>query len=440
MSFMDLPILLPLAEIKPITSLIVRYGYLKLIGEFPYDGPDRPHCGLKVAARTRRGTEIAEVLAVSCEGTGCAKAVSKDKMQAYIEVSGGADYPFSTEGKILRIATKEDIDHQRELDAQKSEYAKACKQAIKDLELPMKLVDVEPLLGGEMVTFYFLSESRIDFRNLVKQLAGKFHTRIQMHQIGSRDEARIVADFEICGEHCCCKQFLKSLKPVSMGAAKMQKATLDPGKISGRCGRLKCCLRYEEELYEELRKKLPRGGTFVRCAEGMGEVIETQIITQLVKIRLVDGRIVSVSNDELTERDLPAPPPPSPDELRSEQDNRRHERPSRSARVSEGKPIRSEPRKLADEPMPEPRQPRRQREQQSEPRPQRQPQPQQQKPQTPPPPPPPQAPTQPPEQTPPAPGVGLMGRRRRGRTRGRGPGESPQQGGNAGDAPEEKAD
>jgi cell fate regulator YaaT (PSP1 superfamily) len=422
MSFMDLPILLPLCDIKPITSLIVRYGYLKLIGEFSHVGEDRPHCGLKVVARTRRGTEIAEVLAISCEGTGCAKTVSKDKMQAYIECSGGADYPFSTEGKILRIATPEDIARQRELDAQKPEYTKTCKQFIKEIELPMKLVDVELLLGGEMVTFYFLSESRIDFRNLVKLLAGKFHTRIQMHQIGSRDEARLVADYEICGEHCCCKQFLKSLKPVSMGAAKMQKATLDPGKISGRCGRLKCCLRYEEDLYEELRKKLPRPDTFVRCAEGVGEVIETQIITQLVKLRLSDARIVSVNVEELTERDLPAPPPPSPEQLRAESESR--ERHPRTSRVVEpAKPLRSEPRKLADE-VPEPRPQKRP----TEPRKQ----PQQQK--TPPP-----APqqTQPPAKSPQQPGVGMMGRRRRGRARGRGPGEAPQQGGGAGENAEE---
>jgi hypothetical protein len=154
-----------------------------------------------------------------------------------------------------------------------------------------------------------MSEARVDFRGLVKHLAGRFRTRIQMHQVGARDEARLVADYETCGQHCCCKQFLKVLKPISMGAAKMQKATLDPNKISGRCGRLKCCLRYEETTYEDLKRKLPRVGSRVRTSEGVGFVEETMILTQLVKVRLDNSeRMVAVANEELLERDLPQPP------------------------------------------------------------------------------------------------------------------------------------
>src|SRR4029077_13430593 len=112
------------------------------------------------------------------------------------------------------------------------------------------------------------------------------HTRIEMHQVGARDEARLTADYEKCGQHCCCKQFLKVLTPISMRSAKIQKATLDPTKISGRCGRLMCCLRYEDETYESLRKKLPNRQSRAITEEGPGTVIDTQILTQLVLIRL----------------------------------------------------------------------------------------------------------------------------------------------------------
>jgi len=307
MSSIDLPVIeWPPALVVP-RSLVVRYGYLRNMGEFPYDGDVRPGCGAKVVLQTRRGTEMAEVVTTTCSNGGCAKSVTRDKMMDYIKASGGSDYPFYTDGRILRIATPEDYREQSRIEGNKSQYVAAGKTLIAEMQLPMKLVEVELILGGEMSVFYFMSEHRVDFRVLVKHLATRFHTRIQMHQVGARDEARLVADYETCGQHCCCKQFLKVLKPVSMGAAKMQKATLDPNKISGRCGRLKCCLRYEEETYEDLRKKLPRLGTRVRTAEGVGVVIETMILTQLVKVRLENDRFAAVANEELLERDVPLP-------------------------------------------------------------------------------------------------------------------------------------
>src|SRR5262249_39710830 len=150
-----------------------------------------------------------------------------------------------------------ELNKQAALSARRPEYVKACKAFIAELELPMKLVDVEPILGEELLTFYYMSEQRVDFRRLVKLLAAEFKTRIEMRQVGARDEGRVVADYERCGQHCCCKNFLKVLKPVSMKSAKLQKATLDPLKISGRCGRLMCCLRYEDQTYDELKKNLP---------------------------------------------------------------------------------------------------------------------------------------------------------------------------------------
>src|SRR5688572_18586875 len=308
MTFIDLPVVQPPPLLKPPSSLVVRYGHLRMIGEFPYDGETRPGCGAKVVIETRRGTEMAEVLTTTCSKGGCAKSITRDKLFEYIDNSGGKDYPFSTEGRVLRIASPDDYAKQSRLEAEKPDYVAACKTLIREMDLPMKLVEVELLLGGEMATFFFMSEHRVDFRSLVKHLASRFRTRIQMHQVGARDEARLVADYETCGQHCCCKQFLKVLKPISMGSAKMQKATLDPNKISGRCGRLKCCLRYEEETYDDLRRKLPRINSRVRTAEGTGVVLETMILTQLVKVRLDSERIVAVANEELLERDLPAMP------------------------------------------------------------------------------------------------------------------------------------
>jgi cell fate regulator YaaT (PSP1 superfamily) len=425
MPFLDLPVLQPLEAIRPPTTLLVRFGYLRQIGELIYDGPARPLCGARVVARTRRGLEIAEVLTTICSESGCAKAVSRDRVLAYIANSGGNDFPFSSEGKVLRVATADDLARQRELDTRKPEYTLACKTLISEIQLPIKLVDVEPLLGGEMVTFYFLSESRVDFRSLVKHLASRFHTRIQMHQVGARDEARLVADFETCGEHCCCRQFLKVLRPVSMGAAKMQKATLDPSKISGRCGRLKCCLRYEEDNYEELRRKLPRVGTFVRAKDGVGEVVETTILTQLVKVRLGEGRFIAVANEELLERDLPEPPRPAEPTDQNGFSRREAPRAEDSSRRQPRSRRESSPEDARPQP---PRPPRRQDRRTEGPR----------VPGAPPASPkgdventrvaavPPAPPKPAAGETPPAaPGVGMLGRRRRGRGRGRGPGEPP---------------
>jgi cell fate regulator YaaT (PSP1 superfamily) len=300
--------------LQPVRSLVVRHGYLRQVAELPYDGP-RPACGGKVVIKTRRGTELASVLTTTCQNTGCPKSISRQQMLDYMDMSGGRDYPFGTDGRVLRIADAEDLSQQQHLERQKPMYISACRSLIQEMQLPMRLVDVEVLLGGETMTFYFLSEHRVDFRGLVKQLAAQFHTRIQMHQVGSRDESRVVADFETCGQECCCRQFLKVLRPVNMGSAKMQKATLDPGKISGRCGRLKCCLRYEEETYDQLRRMLPRNGSRVRTGEGLGTVIGGTILTQLVKVRLDNDRIIAVASEELLERDVkeaaPARPRPS---------------------------------------------------------------------------------------------------------------------------------
>jgi cell fate regulator YaaT (PSP1 superfamily) len=297
------------ARIEAPKTIVVRFGYMKLVGEYAYDGDAKPGCGSKLIARTHRGTEVVEMLTTTCENAGCAKSVTRKEMRQYIEDSGGHDFPFFTNGKILRVASIEDLNRHSEITNRKGEYLQQCKELIRELQLNMKLVEVEPILGGELLTFFYMAEDRVDFRTLVMRLASEFKARIEMRQVGARDEARLVADFERCGQHCCCKNFLKVLKPISMRAAKMQKATLDPLKISGRCGRLMCCLRYEDQTYKELKANLPHRKTRVGTSEGPGLVLDSRILTQLVLVQLEDGdRQIAVPVEELMDPDeCPAP-------------------------------------------------------------------------------------------------------------------------------------
>lgn len=303
-------------RLKPPTSIVVRFGAMRFVGEYPYDGEAKPGCGSKLVVRTHRGTELGEMLTSTCPNAGCGKSVTRKQMLEYIENSGGKDYPFFTEGRVLRIATIEDMNAQARLEASAPDLVRQAREEVAALALDMKVIEAEPILGGEKVTFYFTAPDRVDFRELARRLAHRFQTRIELRQVGARDEARLIADYERCGQHCCCKQFLKVLKPVSMKAAKVQKATLDPMKISGRCGRLMCCLRYEDETYDELKKRLPRNKTRVGTAEGPGIVIDSQILTQLVLVALerVDKRI-AVPVEELCDPDA-VPPPKAPDPLR----------------------------------------------------------------------------------------------------------------------------
>ncbi len=297
------------ARLKPPTSIVIRYGVMQAVAEYPYDGPAKPGCGSKLVARTHRGLEVVEMLTTTCSNSGCGKSVSRQEMLEYIENSGGRDYPFRTDGKILRVATVEDLARWSSIQADAREKAKPIKAAARELGLDLKVVEIEPILGGEVLTVYYTSEARIDFRELVKRIAAEFKTRIEMRQVGARDEARLIADYERCGQHCCCKNFLKVLKPISMRSAKTQKGTIDPLKISGRCGRLMCCLRYEDETYEDLKKRLPKNRSRVGTPDGPGIVVDSKILVQLVLVRLeADGRDIAVPVEELCDPDAcPAP-------------------------------------------------------------------------------------------------------------------------------------
>lgn len=309
---------------KVYPTCAVRFGYMNNIGEFRYAPGMLFGCGAKVVIQTERGTEIGQQVSLTC--TGCDKSVKRQQMLTYVKNSG-QDFFRLKSGRILREANAQDLEEDRRLKSGVREKLQRARELARELGLTMKFVECEHLFGGERIVFYFMSEARVDFRELVRRLAHDYHTRIEMYQVGARDEARLVADYEICGRECCCKSFLKTLRPVSMRMAKLQKATLDPAKVSGRCGRLRCCLRYEHEGYEELNKKLPNNGTRVRTDQGVGTVRDRQILTQLVTIEYDDGgRLETVGIEDLLERDLPQRRPgdaPSPDARQARPADRR---------------------------------------------------------------------------------------------------------------------
>ena len=190
---------------------------------------------------------------------------------------------------VLRVATAKD-DEQETANKQKEKDAfQICLEKIKKHELPMKLIDAEYTFDNNKVLFYFTADGRIDFRELVKDLASVFKTRIELRQIGVRDETKIVGGIGICGRPLCCHTHLSEFVPVSIKMAKEQNLSLNPTKISGVCGRLMCCLNHEEETYEELNRKLPNVGDFVTTANGLkGEVHSVNVLRQLVKV-IVDA-------------------------------------------------------------------------------------------------------------------------------------------------------
>jgi cell fate regulator YaaT (PSP1 superfamily) len=421
------------AALKAPKTLVVRFGSMKLVGEFPYDGSAKPGCGSKLVIRTYRGTELGEMLTTTCANSGCSKSVSRQEMLQYIENSGGRDYPFVTDGRVLRVATLEDLDRQAKQDQSRHELTMRARSVAQRLNLPLKIVDVEALLGNERLLVYYQCEERIELRDLARDLSAELRNRVDLKQVGARDEARLTADYERCGQYCCCKNFLKVLKPISMRSAKIQKATLDPLKISGRCGRLMCCLRYEDETYDDLRKRLPRKKSRVGTPEGDGWVVDSQILTQLVLVQLeAEDKQVAVPVENLTE---PKGPPPPPMPAFPPQGPRRPEGAPPPRPAQGGPPPRPQPGPRPPAPRPEPRPP--QQERPRRPEPPRRPAPAEEMDFD-------DIPTDagedsgpaesgPPEQGQPQqgePGAGRRRRRRR-RRRGQGPGGPPQPGGEA---------
>jgi cell fate regulator YaaT (PSP1 superfamily) len=278
--------------------MLVRYGRMNSLAFFEHNEAEIPKVHTRVVIKTERGLELGCIVGQLSSYRGGHFKLRPEQVKEYFDNSD-IDFNPPNVGKFVRYATHDDISEERHLRKIVQEEIECCRRIIKELDLPMKVVDAEHVFGGERIIFYFMSDGRVDFRELVKKIAQEYQTRIEMRQIGSRDEAKLLGDVECCGQQCCCQRFLKLLKPVNMRMAKMQKATLDPSKISGYCGRLKCCLRYEDKTYSELKKRLPRKSSIVKTAKGQGKVVDTQILTQLVVVEYENGDKEAVGVDEL---------------------------------------------------------------------------------------------------------------------------------------------
>ncbi|WP_238381349.1 PSP1 domain-containing protein [Mariniblastus fucicola] len=273
-------------------SYIVRYGSMRNLGVMQAGSTDSYRRGQEVIVKTDRGTESGQVL---CEAS--------DDALSHL------DDPPS--GRILREFGDQDADDLAANEAGRAKLMKDVEKQIEKLGLVMQLVDVEQILGRQRVVIYYLAEARVDFRELVKLLAAMLSTRIEMRQIGVRDEAKLLADYGDCGKPVCCNTHLVKMPPVSMKMAKLQKATLDPTKISGRCGRLKCCLRYEFETYDEIQKSMPNVGWRIVTRQGKAKVIAQQILAEQLLIETEDHRRMLIDASEVLsvlEKTSPAKP------------------------------------------------------------------------------------------------------------------------------------
>lgn len=270
----------PPADLADGTKFLVRHGATRALGEFL-----PPEQGLVarrdvVILRTTRGTEHGEVLCPSSP-------------QAIAHI------PDPTGGAILRLATADDRKKIDDLPAAEARDLDTGNRLVQQHRLAMQLVSAERLFGGERLVFFFLAEHRVDFRELVKSMAREYHTRIELRQIGVRDEAKLKADFGDCGRPVCCNSFMMVMPPVSMRMAKLQKSTLDPTKISGRCGRLKCCLRFEQDVYEAHQQELPPAGSRVLTRQGQGRVLAVEVLARRLLVEFEDGRRQPVTADEV---------------------------------------------------------------------------------------------------------------------------------------------
>jgi cell fate regulator YaaT (PSP1 superfamily) len=286
---------------KPVKRkfILVRYGRMNSLGVFEHNEAQIPRTPTRIVVKTDKGLELGHLVGQLSSYKDGRFRLAEEQIGSYY-VTSEISFNHEPVGKVVRLATPDDISEEQHLEKITAEEIACCEQLARELNLRMKIIGAEHIFGGERIIFYFMAEGRVDFRELVRKLAQEYQTRIEMRQIGSRDEAKLLGDVESCGRECCCIQFLQLLKPVNMRMAKMQKATLDPSKISGYCGRLKCCLRYEDENYTHLKQSLPRKGVLVQTKQGEGKVFDTQILTQLVIVEYANGERATFPLDELT--------------------------------------------------------------------------------------------------------------------------------------------
>lgn len=264
----------------PSKKYIVRHGAMRMLGEFVAENEVTYSRGARVVVKTERGMELGDIL---CPAT--------PQAVAYL--------PEPTNGEIVRSMSAEDYQREGKIQVESKQQFETAGRLVAEHRLAMQLVDVEPIFGGERIVFYFLSDKRVDFRELVRAMAREFQARIELRQIGVRDEAKLLADYGDCGKPVCCNTHMTVMPPVSMRMAKIQKSTLDPTKISGRCGRLKCCLRFEQDVYDEFQKELPTVGTRILTAKGQGRVLAQEILARRVLVEFEDGRRLPVAVAEI---------------------------------------------------------------------------------------------------------------------------------------------
>lgn len=250
-----------------------------------------PTPGDFVIVETSRGVEFGEVVTAIHE-------INDEQLESPLK-------------RVLRIASAQDVQHNRDNKrAEKDAYA-ICQKKIVEHKLDMKLVSVEYTFDNSKILFYFTANGRVDFRSLVKDLASVFKTRIELRQIGVRDEAKMLGGLGPCGRPICCGAFLGDFQPVSIKMAKEQNLSLNPIKISGVCGRLMCCLKYEQDTYEQTRKRMPRVGREIQTPDGMGTVTELNVIKETVRVRIMKGDSSELKDYPLEELQKLAPEPPA---------------------------------------------------------------------------------------------------------------------------------
>lgn len=259
----------------------VRFRETSKIYYFGANGK-KAELGDKVIVETARGLE-------------CADVAMKNRMVDEEDIV----QPLKN---IIRIATKEDIIKQKENEKKEEKAFRICMKKIEEHELDMKLTRVEYSFDNSKIIFFFTADGRVDFRELVKDLAAEFKSRIELRQIGVRDEAKMLGGVGICGQSFCCSRFLDEFHPVSIKMAKEQNLSPNPLKISGSCGRLMCCLQYEQNTYETLRAQLPKHGETVKTQHGTGKVEDVNVLTGNLKVKLdgeEDSAPISVKYDDL---------------------------------------------------------------------------------------------------------------------------------------------
>lgn len=230
--------------------------------------------GENVVVETSQGEEIAEVVVPN-------RMIEEDKVVAPLK-------------KVLRLASPRDLKHAEECRKKEKEAFELCNKKIKEHNLEMTLTDVEYKFDNSKILFYFTADGRIDFRELVKDLAAVYKTRIELRQIGVRDEVKRIGGNGVCGRELCCCSFLSDFETVSIKMAKEQNISLNPSKISGNCGRLMCCLKYEQDVYEEKLQRLPNVGAIVQTPDGKGEVDGVETLKEVVKVKFKDGEISKI--------------------------------------------------------------------------------------------------------------------------------------------------